>query len=71
MVIAVVFGIVGGIILILVVVFTVIQIRQMKKTRSLSLVNHRLSLDQNYMERPKYVSSKYEVIHIRLFFFNL
>lgn len=54
-VIAIAFGIIGGIIIILVIVFLVTQIRQMKKTRSMSLVNQRPSLDQFYMESPKYV----------------
>ena len=49
------FGIVGGIILILVIVFIATQIRHMKKTESISLVNHQLSLDKFYMENPKWV----------------
>ena len=52
-VIGIVFGILGGVILIMVIAFIATQIRHMRKTESLSLVKHKLSLDQFYLEKTK------------------
>ena len=51
--IAIVAGCVGGIILVIIIVCIVTRVRAQKKTKTLSLLNHTLSLDQFYMENPK------------------
>ncbi|XP_060573477.1 neogenin-like [Ruditapes philippinarum] len=59
--IAIVAGCVGGIILVIIIVCIVTRVRAQRKTKTLSLLNHTLSLDQFYMENPKtlYTDDKY------------
>ncbi|WAR31266.1 HMCN1-like protein [Mya arenaria] len=52
-IIAIIFGGLGGLILVAVVIFIILRVRHQRKSKSLSLVNHQLSLDQFYMENPR------------------
>ncbi|XP_053381213.1 hemicentin-1-like [Mercenaria mercenaria] len=59
--IAIIAGSVGGIIVVILIVCVVSRIRTQRKSKSLSLLDHTLSLDQFYMENPKtlYNDDKY------------
>lgn len=52
-VIAIVAGSFGGIIVVILIVFLVTRARNHRKSKTLSFLDHRLSLDQFYMENPK------------------